>query len=289
MPSSSLEELLVYGRPSSLNAQKVYVICEECDVQFELKFASAWLKPGENVYPSDKDKDSWNTVVKTEEYHALNPNPTVPTVLLKDGQALWESNTIVRYIARKCKPELAGGSSLEKAAIIEKWMDWQLAQGEKALAVLHNNVVRNPENKRDISVIATSAEQVATWLLKVVERQLEVTSYLGGDEFTVADIPLGIIVCRWKGMSRERIRIVVVTAERKRKSEKSSDSNVRHRLATLTTSLRIAFGLGGGWYVQCRWNVRPSCMRPKESALPMYQRRRILMRGTIASFIDRAS
>ena len=147
MSSEDKQVMTVYGRPSSLNLQKVTVMCEEVNISIHLHHASAWLAPGANIYPAAGDTSSWKTVVDSEEYRALNPNPTVPTIIMEDGRSLWESNSIVRYLARKYKPELAGGDSLETAATMEKWMDWQVLSDRSRL-VLDGDAEADSETRR---------------------------------------------------------------------------------------------------------------------------------------------
>ena len=75
--------LTIYGRTNSVNVQKVLWCLAELDVPYER--IDAGLAFGKNNEP-------W--------YLALNPNGRVP--LLVDGAfSLWESNTIVRYLAAK--------------------------------------------------------------------------------------------------------------------------------------------------------------------------------------------
>ena len=59
-------------------------------------------------------------------YLGMNPNGLVPTLEEEDGFTLWESNSIVRYLAAK------HGGSLEPADLkvrmqAQRWMDWQLS------------------------------------------------------------------------------------------------------------------------------------------------------------------
>ena len=118
------------------------VAAEECGVDVDIEHASGWLAPGTNEYPpgfrdvlygsggGGGGGPSWH--VHSDAYRNMNPNPTVPTLVLGEdvgGGALWESNTILRYLARKHRPELIGGSSPEEQAQIEKWMHRTLCLG----------------------------------------------------------------------------------------------------------------------------------------------------------------
>ena len=73
----------VWGRKNSFNVQKVLWCCEELDVPYRRHDAGGLF--------GGTDED---------EYLAANPTGLVPTIS-DDGFTLWESNTIVRYLAAK--------------------------------------------------------------------------------------------------------------------------------------------------------------------------------------------
>ena len=75
--------LKILGRNNSSNVQKVLWCCEELGVPFERTDIGGQF--GGNKEP---------------EYLAMNPNAVVPTII-EDDLILWESNSIVRYIAAK--------------------------------------------------------------------------------------------------------------------------------------------------------------------------------------------
>jgi glutathione S-transferase len=75
--------ITLWGRNNSTNVKKVRWVLEELDLPYQQILAG--LEFGLNHDP---------------EYLAMNPNGLVP--LLKDdatGVVLWESNTIIRYLA----------------------------------------------------------------------------------------------------------------------------------------------------------------------------------------------
>ena len=187
----------LWGRPTSVNVQKVLVALEACGIDdFEMVHASAWMAPGKSTYSA---VDAEVAAVNTAAYKAMNPNPTVPTLELPaGGGALWESNVIVRFLAREHAPALIGGSSLELAAQ-EKWMDWQACRGgsSRSVKTLCDHAARLPPAERDAAVFADAATRFAK-ALAVVERSLADGPFLGGGAFSVADIPLGCVINRWK-------------------------------------------------------------------------------------------
>src|SRR4051794_10452632 len=74
--------LKIWGRNTSSNVQKVIWALGEMQVPFErIDVGGAF----------GKTKDSF--------YLAMNPNSLVPTLEEEDGFTLWESNSIVRYLA----------------------------------------------------------------------------------------------------------------------------------------------------------------------------------------------
>jgi glutathione S-transferase len=57
--------------------------------------------------------------------------------------------------------------------------------------------------KRDANAIQTALDKTAkAW--QTVETQLDKTRYLGGDEFSLGDIPLGVWAYRWFNLPIER-------------------------------------------------------------------------------------
>ena len=78
----------------------------------------------------------------------MNPNSLVPTLEEDDGFTLWESNTVVRYLAAK-----HGAGTLEPAnpherARASQWMDWMLTVCAPAIHPLFWGLIRTPPEKR---------------------------------------------------------------------------------------------------------------------------------------------
>ena len=99
----------IWGRKTSSNVQKVMWAIGEMDLRHERIDVGG---------PFGKNREA--------EYLAKNPNGLVPTLEDEDGFLLWESNSIVRYLAAKY-----GAGKLEPAdprarARASSWMDWQL-------------------------------------------------------------------------------------------------------------------------------------------------------------------
>ena len=153
--------------------------------------ASGTMGPNGSV---DKGNEPYG-VVDTPEYLAMNPNGTVPTI--KDGDfTLWESNSVIQYLAMKYAPEPLFGDDLETFASASRWMDWE---GNMFLPHQHTlvmHLVRLPPEERDPAQVE-GARQALLRPLKIIDSQLAKTSFISGERFTMGDIPIGIRVHRW--------------------------------------------------------------------------------------------
>jgi len=171
--------LKVWGRNTSSNVQKVMwalgemgLACERIDIGG----------------PFGKNKEA--------AYLAMNPNGLVPTLEEEDGWLLWESNSIVRYLAAKHQARNLEPADLRVRAQAQKWMDWQLSVAGPAIFPLFWGLVRTPPEKRDPAAIAAGREKIGE-ALKIMDAQLAKTQWLASDEFSYGDIPIGPIVHRY--------------------------------------------------------------------------------------------
>ncbi|MFC0407256.1 glutathione S-transferase family protein [Roseomonas elaeocarpi] len=179
--------LRVWGRANSVNVQKVLWCCEELDLRFER--LEAGLQHG---------------VVDTPDYRAMNPNGRVPTLV--DGEVtLWESNSIMRYLALRQMEARAVTRGLypEGAAAragVERWLDWVLSTLQPAERNLFWGMIRTAPEVRDMAAIAASAKASGeAW--RILDAHLaHGRPYVEGEAFTLADIALGAYARRWFGV-----------------------------------------------------------------------------------------
>jgi glutathione S-transferase len=175
----------IWGRISSLNVRKVVWTAQETGVPFER--ADAGMAFG---------------VVSTPEYQQLNPNALVPT--LQDGDlVLWESNVIVRYLAARYAAESLYPEALIPRFDAERWMDWQQTTLNRASGPAFFQWIRTPADRRNHDIIAQSVAAMDP-VLRMLETQLSRHPYMAGDQFTMADIPIGCEIHRWFGLPQER-------------------------------------------------------------------------------------
>jgi len=184
--------LRIWGRLNSVNVKKAMWAAEELGLKYER--IDAGLHFG---------------VTKTPEYRRMNPNSLVPTID-DDGFVLWESHSIVRYLAAKHGAGTLWPTDLRVRADAERWMDWAFTfQG--AMRDVFWGLIRTPPEKRDMKAIEAGAKRSAE-LLAVPETMLAGKRYVTGETFTMGDIPLGCEVQRWMRVPMERPRFPNVEA-----------------------------------------------------------------------------
>lgn len=176
----------LWGRANSSNVMKVIWALEELGLPYER------IDVGGSFGKTD-----------TTEYRAMNPNGLVPT-LEDDGFVLWESNAILRYLCHAHAPHSALWPQEPRArANIDRWMDWQQTTMNRPMSVVFWNLVRTPPEKRDQAAIAAGVkDMIGMW--GMVDAGLARHPYVGGAEFTIGDIPLGVLVHRWFSMAIDR-------------------------------------------------------------------------------------
>jgi glutathione S-transferase len=184
--------LKLWGRPTSGRTQKVLWTLAEIELPFELILASGVMGPNGHV---SKGNTPFG-LVETEQYRAMNPNRRVPTID-DAGFVLWESNSIVRYLAMQYAPELLYGADVRTFASASRWLDWE---NNELLPPQHDMVmhlVRLPEEKRDAQKLGHARLEFIR-RLAIMEEQLGRTRYMCGERFTYGDIAPGLRVHRWR-------------------------------------------------------------------------------------------
>ena len=100
---------------------------------------------------------------------------------LQDGDfILWESNSIIRYLARNHGGGKLEGSNPKMTALANQWMDWQLTVLGPAITPAFHGLIRTPEDKRDLAAIAASQSKT-TEAMKILDAQLGKTAYVAGE------------------------------------------------------------------------------------------------------------
>lgn len=177
--------LKIYGRKNSVNVQKVMWLIGELKIEYERIDAGGEF---------GKVNEDW--------YLALNPMGRVP--LLEDGDyVLWESHTIVRYLASQYSSGNLWATDPKLRAETEKWMDWKQSFLQPAMHEAFWGLIRTPREQRNIEAIALSAKQSGI-LFSLLNTHLHKRAFMTGNEFSIADIPVGAAAYRWYGLEIER-------------------------------------------------------------------------------------
>jgi glutathione S-transferase len=175
--------LKIWGRTNSVNVQKVMWCVGELGLAHERY--DAGLEHGVN-------SDAW--------YLAKNPNGRIPLIDY-DGFWLWESNTIVRYLAARHGSDGLYPAALEQRADAERWMDWQLSRLAGPLGTVFQQLVRTPEAQRDLRAVEAGTREInQAWL--VLDQHLASQPFVTGARFSMGDIPVGALAHRWLNLSQ---------------------------------------------------------------------------------------
>jgi len=162
--------LRILGKASSINVRKVLWTCEEIGIAY--------------------------TRADCGPEVARNPNGLVPVT--GDGEfVLWESNSIIRYLANKWAADALLPREPQARAEVDRWIDWQATELNNSWRYAFSAIVRrNPAFSDARQVEASTADW--TRMMAILEARFAVTgAYVAGEAFTLADIPIGLSVNRW--------------------------------------------------------------------------------------------
>jgi len=194
--------LKIWGRINSVNVKKALWAAEELGLKYQR--IDAGLQFGVN---------------KTPEYLKMNPTGLVPTID-DDGFVLWESHTIVRYLAAKHGMGSLCPADLRARADAERWMDWAFTF-QNAMRNVFWGLIRTPPEKRDAKAIEEGRKK-SVELLAIPEEILKKQPYLTGSAFTMGDIPFGCELQRYMRVPIERPKFPNVDAYFERLRERAA-------------------------------------------------------------------
>lgn len=173
--------LTIWGRISSINVQKAVWAAGEVGQVFErIDVGGAF---GGNREPA---------------YLAKNPNGQVP--VLEDGEVcIWESNSIVRYLAARYGAGWIWEEDPALRAESDRWMDWMISELQPALTpafwgLVRKDTVRAGPAEIEASIARTEGK------LDILEAHLAGRAYLAGERFGMADLTVAPGAHRWLNM-----------------------------------------------------------------------------------------
>ena len=159
----------VYGDYRSCNCYKVKLMLSLLGTPYQ------WV-----------DVDILKGDTQTAEFLAKNPNGKIPVLELEDGTCLWESNAILNFLADGS--EFLPSEPRLRTQVLQ-WQFFEQYSHEPYIAVARfiQLYLGLPEDRQEEYKKLHKGGYKA---LKVMERQLQLTPYLVGDQFSIADVAL---------------------------------------------------------------------------------------------------
>lgn len=159
--------MILWGRASSVNVQKVLWALDEFGLSYEHRIVGG--KYGGLDDPA---------------FATLTPVGRVP--VLQDGDtALWESHAILRYLARD-----------QMTPIADMWMEFGSTTLQPPFIGLFWQRVRMTPKQQDATVLAKHLESLQAGLLILNAGMSDGRVYVAGSDFSMADIALGSLFYR---------------------------------------------------------------------------------------------
>lgn len=183
----------ILGRANSFNVRKVLWTCGELGLEFSRDDWGRGFRPTSNP-----------------EFQAFSPIGLVPVVL--DGDVvLRESNTIVRYLVSKYAPgSPMYPTDLEVRARAEQWMDWANYETSISLRGAFLGGMLNEPPWNHPWFVERGRAQITLEVGQLDAHLRDTGPYVTGEDFTVGDIPVGLVVNRWFHLNFERPRYELV-------------------------------------------------------------------------------
>jgi GSH-dependent disulfide-bond oxidoreductase len=151
---------------SSPNVQKVHLMLEEVGLPFAVERVDVWK--GENFAPS---------------FAALNPNRKVPVLIDEDaGCTVFESGAILIYLAEKTGRFLAPTGATRYAQL--QWLAVQLSGVGPMFGQYTHFRLFAPGHDYAENRYRTQAVRI----FEALDERLGQAAYLGGDDYSIADI-----------------------------------------------------------------------------------------------------
>lgn len=175
----------LWGRKTSVNVQKVLWVLEELGLDYERLDAGGAFGG-----------------LDSREYVAMNPTRKVPT--LQDGElVIWESNAVVRYLARAYGDGALAGETAVDIGRADMWMEWFQNNAYSDFIALFYQLVRLPQAQRDPAKRDAAIASLATQF-EILESRLSDLPYVAGARLSMGDVPVGAALYRYYTMEFDR-------------------------------------------------------------------------------------
>lgn len=160
-----------YGLTSP-NVQKIFIMLEECGLPYTFKPVDVWAS--EQYKP---------------EFAKLNPNRKIPVIVDHDGPGgkpytVFESGAILMYLAEKAGKFMS--KDMRKKYDEIQWLMIQVAGVGPAFGNFTHFNLFAPKPGNEYSLSRYKTEMLR--LYELLNTRLGEAKYLGGDEYSIADI-----------------------------------------------------------------------------------------------------
>ncbi|HRD76579.1 MAG TPA: glutathione S-transferase N-terminal domain-containing protein [Hyphomicrobiaceae bacterium] len=197
--------LEIYGRANSINVRKVLWMCAELGLPY-----------------TRSDWGRGYRATSEAEFRQVSDFGVVP-VVVDDGFVLRESNTIVRYLAAKHGRADLYPADLKSRATIEQWMDWASTDLYQSVRPVFLGLVVKMAPFKDQPDVIQSAGRDWNGQMQRLDRHLADSGpYVAGATFTIADIPVGLVVNRWASIAFDKPKLEAVSAYYERLSQRTA-------------------------------------------------------------------
>ena len=181
--------MILWGRASSVNVQKVLWALDELDIDVEHKVVGG--KYGGLDGP---------------QFSALTPVRRVP--VLQDGDlALWESHTILRHLARQT------GRLATPMARVDMWMEFGSTTLQPPFVGIFWQRVRLRAGDQNPDVAAGHLAALSASLNIMNSSLADGRAYMAGADFSMADIALGSLFYRIAELEPDMVNALAHVAQ----------------------------------------------------------------------------
>ena len=194
--------ITIHGRASSINVQAVMWCAAEIGLEGERLDVGGQFKGND-----------------TPEFLSMNPMGRVP--VLQDGEfSLFESQTIMRYLATRYEAGSLWPAQPEERAVVDQWMEWgKTTVSINFIAKIFWQLVRVSRETRDMALVESGIEEMNT-LLDIAEAQITRNGWLAAEQMTLADISFGTMLYRYYTLDFVRGTHTAVSEYYKRLTER---------------------------------------------------------------------
>lgn len=177
--------LRIWGRLNSINVQKPVWAAAELGLPFErIDVGGAF---GGLDDPS---------------YATRNPNRRIP--VLEDGElVVWESHAVLRYLGAAYGAGTLWPDTPAARAPMDMWLDWYHTEAYVHMRDVFWQMVRVSPAERDLALVERQRAALDP-KLGLLDAQLQRAGFVAGPQFTIADIPLGLLADRWFKLDVQR-------------------------------------------------------------------------------------